>query len=45
MTTCHSITEVEAAADTDAAGDEPFSQETADQVAAILAATRPRQTA
>ena len=36
MTLCHSITEVEAAADAEATAGTPLSQETADQVAAIL---------
>ena len=45
MTTCRTVTEAEAAADADAAGEEPFSQETAGQVAAILTAARPRPTA
>lgn len=45
MTACRSIAGVEAAADIEAAGEEPLSQETADQAAAILAAARPAQPA
>lgn len=36
MSTCHSLAEVLAAADADSLADPPLSQETADQVAALL---------
>ena len=45
MTACRTVAEVEAAADADAAGEEPLTQETASQVAAILLAAQPAQAA
>ena len=42
---CRTIAEVEAAADTDSAGDPPLTQETADRVAAILLAEHPAHAA